>query len=207
MSCDQPTLKFYIHRTKGTEAMSATAERSYTTVDKSGWGNGPWQEEPDKIQWVDPETDLDCLIVRGPVGALCGYVGVPMGHPFYGADYNSVLVEDPEDRGRFESPNVNGGLTYAAKCQEGSDESEGICHVPLAGRSDEVWWLGFDCAHLHDLCPGNRRGEWASYDETYKTVGYVRREIESLARQFLGNCKVERRYWERDGDESEAAEA
>lgn len=45
-------------------------------VDKSGWARGVWDSEPDKIQWQDAETGLPCLIVRGPVGALCGYVGV-----------------------------------------------------------------------------------------------------------------------------------
>lgn len=53
-------------------------------VDKSGWGPGPWNDEPDKRQWQDEATGLPCLIVRGPVGALCGYVGVPPDHPAYG---------------------------------------------------------------------------------------------------------------------------
>lgn len=33
-------------------------ERSYTTIDKADWGEGPWQTEPDKIQWVDEATGL-----------------------------------------------------------------------------------------------------------------------------------------------------
>lgn len=56
----------------------------YRTVDKSKWGDGPWQDEPDKKQWRDPETGLPCLIVRGPGGALCGYVGVPANSPAFG---------------------------------------------------------------------------------------------------------------------------
>src|SRR5437868_4216905 len=35
-------------------------------------GPGPWWDEPDKVQWIDPATDLDCLAVRGPFGAWCG---------------------------------------------------------------------------------------------------------------------------------------
>ena len=50
----------------------------YNFVDKSTWGPGPWQDEPDKRQWLDqfirriqllsnitiPSMSLPCLIVR-----------------------------------------------------------------------------------------------------------------------------------------------
>lgn len=58
--------------------------REYRTVDKSAWGPGPWQDEPDKRQWQDEATGLPCLIVRNPAGALCGYVGVSKEHPAFG---------------------------------------------------------------------------------------------------------------------------
>lgn len=62
----------------------------YRTVDKSAWGDGPWQSEPDKIQWQDAATGYPCLIVRnGEVtGALCGYVGVSPNHPAHGLHYD-----------------------------------------------------------------------------------------------------------------------
>ena len=66
-------------------------------VDKSQWGDGPWQSEPDKIQWQDAATGLPCLIVRGPVGALCGYVGVPKTHPAYGLHYDGCTTEAAEE--------------------------------------------------------------------------------------------------------------
>lgn len=56
----------------------------YTTIDKSTWPRGPWDDEPDKVQWEDAATELPCLIVRNGLGALCGYVGVPEGHPWHG---------------------------------------------------------------------------------------------------------------------------
>ena len=74
-------------------------------VDKSTWGDGPWQAEPDKKQWSDPATGLPCLIVRGPVGALCGYVGVSPDHPLYGKGHDDLDVE------------VHGGLTFARGCE------------------------------------------------------------------------------------------
>lgn len=30
----------------------------YRTKDKSTWGDGPWQQEPDKKQWQDAATGL-----------------------------------------------------------------------------------------------------------------------------------------------------
>lgn len=57
------------------------AREWYDVYDKSGWGDGPWQKEPDKAQWLDEATRLPCLAVRNNVsGTLCGYVGVPPGH-------------------------------------------------------------------------------------------------------------------------------
>ncbi len=33
--------------------------KEWTTEDKSAWPRGPWDIEPDKIQWIDEATDLD----------------------------------------------------------------------------------------------------------------------------------------------------
>lgn len=76
----------------------------YHCVDKSNWDEGAWQQEPDKKQWRDKATDLPCLIVRGPSGGLCGYVGVSPSHPLHGKDYDAVDVD------------VHGGLTFANGC-------------------------------------------------------------------------------------------
>ena len=52
--------------------------KTWVTIDKSSWGDGPWLAEPDKEQFADEATGLPCLIRRSPTsGALCGYVGVP----------------------------------------------------------------------------------------------------------------------------------
>src|SRR5437764_13906827 len=45
-------------------------------------GPGPWDGEPDKLQWIDCGTGYDCLIVRAVHhGRLCRYVGLPPSHP------------------------------------------------------------------------------------------------------------------------------
>lgn len=150
--------------------------KEYRTVDKTTWQPGAWQDEPDKMQWPDPTTGLPCLIVRGPSGALCGYVGVPEGHQYFGKEYDDVPVE------------AHGGLTFASACAATDDETQHICHVPDPGEPDHVWWLGFDCAHSGDLCPkylkqfGGPFGpsEW----ESYKDLAYVKNEVTNLARQL-----------------------
>jgi hypothetical protein len=133
---------------------------------------GPWDDEPDKMQWVDEATNLDCLIVRNHSGALCGYVGVPNGHPHYGKDYDTPDVE------------VHGGLTYADRCQEDAPEGHGICHIPDPGRPGDVWWFGFDCAHYQDLIPAYSQ-DHIGLGGVYRNIAYVEAECARLAAQLV----------------------
>lgn len=161
---------------------------AYHTTDKTDFGPGPWQDEPDKVQWVDPSTGLDCLIVRNPGGALCGYVGVPPDHRWHGVDYSDCTRPIACDEtwcghGPDNYMRVHGGLTYADRCQESEDPSRGICHVPAEGRPDNVWWFGFDCAHAGDLCPWwEQRG--VGLGGVYRDLSYVESEVASLASQL-----------------------
>lgn len=153
---------------------------SFTTelrfVDKTEWPRGPWDGEPDKAVWVDEATGLDCMVRRGPVGSLCGYAGVALDHPLHGEDCDALDMD------------VNGGLTYAAGCQD-SDEPSAICHTPQPGRPDDVWWFGFDCAHAYDFSPVvamtmQGLGIETTMGNHYWTFGEVIREVERLARQL-----------------------
>ena len=73
----------------------------YKYVDKTEYEiRGSWDNEPDKIQWEDEETKLPCLIVRGPLGALCGYVGVDESHPLFEKDY-SDLYDWEKEKGTY----------------------------------------------------------------------------------------------------------
>lgn len=162
----------------------------YRTVDKSEWGDGPWQSEPDKRQWQDETTGLPCLIVRGPSGALCGYVGVSKDHPAHGKDYWARRYDDdgnevalsPAEQAIYDIE-VHGGLTFADGCSHGTDESRGICHRPDAGEPDDVWWFGFDCAHSGDFSPRRER-ESMFNDGWYRDIEYVTAEVRSLAKQL-----------------------
>jgi hypothetical protein len=136
----------------------------------------------------DEETGLPCLIVRGPVGALCGYVGVPVGHPWHGLGYDDVgNGPEPEDYDPDWYPDVHGGLTYAGACRHTSDPASGICHVPEPGEPDDVWWLGFDCAHYGDKTnissPAHIRDRYPHAGDVYRDVAYVKAECARLAQQ------------------------
>lgn len=148
-------------------------------VDRSEWGAGAWDGEPDKVQWTDETTGLVCLAKRHPrSGNWCGYVGVSDKHPWHGKGYSDLPDYGPE---------VHGGLTFADACQEGPPDQT-ICHIPEAGTPDHLWWFGFDCHHCDDYAPGsaafNRKHGFDDPSETYKPLGYVKQECADLARQI-----------------------
>ena len=124
--------------------------------------NREWESEPNRRAWI--AHGLECRIVRQDnLKHLCGYVGVPAGHPAFKQDYDSVEIIDPEYC-------PHGGLTY------GSD------HAPHE-KPDGRWWLGFDCAHLGDLVPGISTDR-NNPENHYRNMAYVEAETEKLAEQL-----------------------
>lgn len=157
-----------------------------TYVDKKDWGHGPWESEPDKMEWR--HKGVPCLIVRGPMGALCGYAAVSEGHPYYSKGYSECVVKKCKKKDCYShSPRlkVHGGLTFADFCHEDGK----ICHVALPGEPEKVWWFGFDCAHAGDLLPKwNEKREFEGlrgFGDIYATIDYVKREVEHLAEQLM----------------------
>ncbi len=160
---------------------------------------GPWMTEPDKVVWKTA-AGLPGMIVRNKSGNLCGYVAVTKGHPCYEDSYLSRYEKDADGEDDYNRPlpnpvddlRVHGGITYGNKC------GGHICHVPEPGDPDDVWWLGFDCAHsgdwswsdaapyLKDLrkLPAPDGSPWPA--DVYRDLSYVRHEVESLAEQLAG---------------------
>lgn len=105
---------------------------------------------------------VPCAIHRSVrSGHLCGYIGIPIGHEWFGRGYDDLDVR------------VHGGLTYA--------DSELSC-FKTAGS--DAWWIGFDCAHHGDKSPF-RSYEWESdYPGTYKTMEYVEEELKEMVHQL-----------------------
>ena len=142
---------------------------------------GQWNDEPDKVQFQDVETGYPCLIVRGPLGALCGYVGIESTHPLYGMDSSDERAD----------VFAHGGVNFSGKCRPTDDPAQGVCHLPAEGETDDVWWFGFDCAHSGDIIPGPDTvfgGEDMRFTvgDTYKSIKYVKSEIADLAGQLKG---------------------
>lgn len=143
-------------------------------IDKSSWGPGPWQDEPDRVEFR--HEGFPCLIVRQPdLGHLCGYVAVPPGHPWH----QMVGTDD-------ECVDVHGGVTYASKCRGD------VCHVPEPGESDDVFWIGFDFAHIDDLVPCRQSYLTNMYLQhhpnlgtrgVYKGIDFVKAECRRVAEQ------------------------
>lgn len=155
--------------------------KTSTLIDKSKWGDGPWQQEPDAVFWQDPATDLPCLIARGDyTGALCGYVGVPEGHPLYGKERFSKELK---------ALDAHGGINFAA-CIKKTD---------FLGwdKYERYWFIGFDCAHAWDYNPAQEallKEIMPSWDDLfrdskiYRDIAYVTQLVDELALQ-LANKK------------------
>lgn len=152
---------------------------------REGWPPGEWDGEPDKAQWKDEATGVACLAKRhASSGHWCGYVGIAAWHPWHGKGYSDVEV------------NTHGGLTFADSCEEGPPEQT-VCHIPEPGEPDNLWWLGFDCAHAWDHSPrdhvmAREHGYPFTIDPTssYKSLAYVKNHCAELAQQVAAASLV-----------------
>lgn len=159
---------------EGDRDMCTTALRSYEPFrrEKAGWADGPWRDEADKQQWIDESTGLDAMYRRCTDGGyLCGYVGVEQGHPLFGWRHDAIPTELGVTAHR--------GIDESGIC-EGGDEAMARCHVPEAGRPDDVWWLGFRCNHRGDLSPMDAHRD--ATGAIYADVPYVKAQVGRLAR-------------------------
>jgi hypothetical protein len=82
-------------------------------IDKSGWGDGAWQDEPDLLQWcARTPPHYECQVARSVVsGVLCGYVAIPAGHPAHGMGWGrGGLDVDVHGDVTFAEQGINGGM-------------------------------------------------------------------------------------------------
>ena len=142
----------------------------FTTVDKSDWGPGPWQDEPDKVAWVDPDTGLDCMAKR---------------HERLGDPYLRAEAERHPHGDRawlLKRLERQGGMAFEEWVED--QRPHRVCHVPPPGQPEEVWWFGFDCAHLGDHSPGVNGSFPSPADDEYRSLFYVERRVAELACQL-----------------------
>ena len=107
--------------------------------------------------------EIDCIIRRNGVGALCGYVCINSDNTLYGLDYDEISY-------RIDFT-PHGGLTYG-------DENNG------------QWQVGFDCAHAGDFCPSLPTNYGGGI---YRDLEYVKSECEQLAESISKHSKLIKR--------------
>jgi len=90
----------------------------------------------------------------------CGYVVVPPGHPYHGADYDHVPVE------------VNGGLTFGERADD-------LANWPEITDADKGCWVfGFDTAHY-----GDTPEKWPDKQSVLAEANRLKKQLEKLWEQ------------------------
>jgi hypothetical protein len=140
----------------------------------------PWENEPDHAEWEN-EVGYKCRISRMEgSGALCGYVGIPKGHTFWG-----VIYDEGNEELDAIADDVHGGFTYTEKGKDG------------------YWYFGFDTTHADDFAPKlvelliefGRKDLPFTDCMNYKTWEFVEDQIHWLGKrlwsydQYHGGCR------------------
>ena len=131
--------------------------------------------KPYKVEREWEHAGLKCAVVLArEAGHRCGYVRVPLGHPFHGKGYSDLDV------------NVHGGLTFARL--EDCKHEDGQGH-----------WFGFDCAHCDDESHDPNIQPEDVVDAEARAVLEIHRECEAkyphpygLALHYWTQLEVER---------------
>lgn len=180
-------------------------------LDKTKWPDGPWKTECDNAAW-DLPNGLHALIRRNPLGAWCGYVGVPPTHPWYGRNYTTKAQASKEMLERNVDTNELCVVTLLIASMRGDKMEEGLAlnlairvhggltfadHIQSKHQGKDGWWyFGFDCAHSNDYVPGMAqypnseitqmfKALLGNRTEVYRTEEFVRSEVAHLSEELL----------------------
>jgi hypothetical protein len=125
-----------------------------TLYDKSSWGPGPWQDEPDDVRWSDSVTGIRCMLWRASgVGRWCGHCSLPGGHP-----WERLRAED------IPVSTVGHAIT-----------SKGVVN----GDGGGLIWIGFECDGLKPAVKVPARAHWLPYrDQRYATGKVLRLTVD-----------------------------
>lgn len=138
-------------------------------IDRTAWGPGPWDGEPDEKDWV--HEGYKCAATRSWAGSWHGSVRIPGGHPLHGKPYDDPGILDLD---------VHGGISFAEDCDK------------------HGYLIGFDCMHSRDYVPKviaqlkacdptfiERQAFFEFYDPAhYKTLAFVIAQCEALVEQL-----------------------
>lgn len=151
--------------------------------------------------WIS-DNGHRCVVIMTSMGHRCGYVGIDKNNLLFNTGYSekiditdkqknkllagplgkrnpiSLLCFDGENHSPSLYFNVHGGITYA----------NGVSDYPV---ESDLWWFGFDCAHVDDakdltVVDASIR----EIEERYPTGGIIRsleycfKECENLSEQI-----------------------
>ena len=125
---------------------------------------GVWNDEPDRIDFIEPTTGYRCLLNRNASGSWCGYVFFPADEEYTtGMDTMKKAIDANTHFRRFaDSLTVHGGATYSKMLIrvdqaliDADVENSFDGHImPLEFDPNEVLSaVGFDCSHAWDYMP------------------------------------------------------
>lgn len=86
-------------------------------------------ERPNDVLAKGEHVGFEWVVTRNLMGFRCGYVRVPMGHPWHGRSTDDLTEVE-----------CHGGVTFA--------DPDLPCDKD---GPDDAFWIGFDCAHGMDL--------------------------------------------------------
>ena len=130
------------------------------------------------IEKVWDYNGLKCVVLmNNNSGHRCGYVGLPLGNPYFGLHH---------DRPEVSNMNVHGGLTFSS----GNPGEKYPIKTPIG---EFLWWFGYDCGHFQDgldmtVMPEKAAAIHRKYHDTeeypIRSLDYCIKECENLADQL-----------------------
>lgn len=135
--------------------------------DKSKWGRGPWDNEPDYEAFE--VGGFQAVVRRNTLGNLCGYLGLPPDHPWWTAEtYDDVPCGE-----------AHGGLTFMD-----TNKPMPMMVDQTAPTADGRLWIGFDCGHSGDLTPLiARTSDILNQGAVYRDFAYVKDVLARMAKE------------------------
>lgn len=136
---------------------------------------GPWLSEPDLCRWT--YYGFTCLAIRDmSLGMWRGFVGLTSEHPAYNKEFKELL-----NHNWLLNLSVHGGIALIGKLPDKYKE-----------YNEDLWWFGFESTQGEDFLPLLKYDEETLAEiqsqQTYKTLNYIRKETNWLAKQ-LWNIK------------------
>ena len=159
---------------------------------RNPWPTGPWDNEPDHVAWTEPETGYACCAIRQPVfGNWLGYVRVPPESLLAGLHFNDRITVPPGWSDKLMRIGDDVGIidTFVEVFNPKNENDDRLplsllvaVHGGLTYSQDN--WFGFDCGHAGDLSPGLPITFHRAFCCTYRSLEFVRHEVNQLAWQL-----------------------